>query len=220
MSEVAHESRKSYEQVCPTATALDFIGDRWTLLILRELLGSPARFQELKNGLPGIAPNLLTERLRRLEADGIVRRTTVDTASIYALTEEGSKVRTVIVELGVWASGMGRVGPPTNQRSIRALAVALEAALSRGTPSVLEPLTIIEVEVDGQPLEVTLHGHPSVRARPASEPEARLATTRSQISALLAGETPDSPIFEHVAGETDAATRLMDALSHRELNVA
>ena len=75
MTGAEHTSdRKSYEQVCPMATALDFVGDRWTILILRELLGGPARFQDLKDGLPGIAPNLLVERLRRMEGDGIVRR--------------------------------------------------------------------------------------------------------------------------------------------------
>ena len=60
--------------MCPLSTALDFVGDRWTILILRELLGGSARFQELRDGLPGIASNLLTERLRRLESDGIIRR--------------------------------------------------------------------------------------------------------------------------------------------------
>ena len=88
--------RKSYEQVCPMATALDFIGDRWTILILRELLGGPARFQELRDGLPGIATNLLTERLRRMEADGIVRRVEFGGAGLYTLTEAGAGIRTAI----------------------------------------------------------------------------------------------------------------------------
>ncbi|MDH5616774.1 MAG: helix-turn-helix transcriptional regulator, partial [Acidimicrobiia bacterium] len=92
--------RKSYEQVCPMATALDFIGDRWTILILRELLGGPARFQELRDGLPGIATNLLTERLRRMETDGIARRVDVGGSSLYTLTEEGAGIRTAIEELG------------------------------------------------------------------------------------------------------------------------
>ena len=92
--------RKSYNQVCPTATALDFIGDRWTILILRELLGGAARFYELRDGLPGIASNLLTERLRRLEADGLVRQIHRHNTVLYALTEQGAAVRPILEELG------------------------------------------------------------------------------------------------------------------------
>ena len=84
--------RKSYNQVCPVATALDFVGDRWTILILRELLGGSARFQELREGLPGIASNLLTERLRRLEADGLVRQIHAHNSVLYALTEQGAGI--------------------------------------------------------------------------------------------------------------------------------
>ena len=87
-------NRKCYGQFCPMATALDIIGDRWTLLLLRELLGGAARFQDLYEGLPSIAKNLLTDRLRRLESDGIVRRVRSHNAVLYALTERGTAART------------------------------------------------------------------------------------------------------------------------------
>ena len=94
------------------ATALDVAGDRWTLLILRELLGGPARFQELLDGLPGIARNLLSGRLRRLEDDGIGRRVDRQGASLYALTEAGAAVRPALEELGMWGLRLRQVAPP------------------------------------------------------------------------------------------------------------
>ena len=65
---------RSYRQYCGLARALDVIGERWSLLIVRELLDGPRRYNELLEGLPGIATNLLTDRLRNLEADGVLRR--------------------------------------------------------------------------------------------------------------------------------------------------
>ena len=73
--------------------ALDCLGDRWTMLIIRELLGAPAHFNELRAGLPGIATNLLTDRLRRMEADDIVRRSGSPTSPLYSLTDRGMAAR-------------------------------------------------------------------------------------------------------------------------------
>jgi len=94
------------------ATALDVIGDRWTILILRELLGGAARFHELQEGLPGIAKNLLTDRLRRLEGDGIVRRVRSHNAVLYALTERGAAARAAVEALGFWGATLEPVVPP------------------------------------------------------------------------------------------------------------
>lgn len=212
MSTQEAERRKSYEQLCPVATALDFVGDRWTLLILRELLGGPARFQELKDGLPGIAPNLLTERLRRLESDGIVRRMSAHGATVYAPTEDGAGIRTAIVELGKWASGVGRVGPATHERSIRALAVALQAVLEIGQAPLTEKRLVIELEVDGEYLDIVLDRSPTVRARIPSQPDARLSVSTEDISGLLSGLPLEPSVFTHLSGEDHAAARLTAAI--------
>ena len=89
MTAASAQNRKCYGQFCPMATALDVIGDRWTILILRELLGGAARFQDLHAGLPGIAKNLLTQRLRRLESDGILERVRSQGVVLYTLTAQG-----------------------------------------------------------------------------------------------------------------------------------
>ena len=206
------QERKSYEQVCPMATALDFIGDRWTILILRELLGGPARFQDLKHGLPGIAPNLLTQRLRRLETDGIIRRVGASGASVYALTEAGADIRTAIEELGMWGAKMARVGPPVHQRSIRAVAMALQAVLVRAGGALSGENSILELEIDGEFIEIVLGPRPAVAARASTQPDARVATSMPMISEFLLGHDNSHTVFRHVSGDERATQRLVSAL--------
>ena len=94
-------TRRSYRQTCSAALALDRVGERWTLLIVRELLTGPRRFGELLDALPGIGPNLLSRRLRRLEADGLAERTRPAgrDASGWALTERGCELEPVLLAL-------------------------------------------------------------------------------------------------------------------------
>ncbi|HZG92793.1 MAG TPA: winged helix-turn-helix transcriptional regulator [Pseudonocardia sp.] len=92
----------TYEQFCAVATALDVVGDRWTLLVVRELLGGPRRYRALAHDLPGIATNLLADRLRRLEAAGLLARLPDHDgrARTYQLTDAGQGLRPVIEALG------------------------------------------------------------------------------------------------------------------------
>jgi DNA-binding HxlR family transcriptional regulator len=87
------KSPRSYRQFCALARALDIVGERWTLLIVRELLPGPLRYTELKTLLAGIATNLLAERLRALESNGIVERRLGDAGVLYALTPWGAALR-------------------------------------------------------------------------------------------------------------------------------
>jgi DNA-binding HxlR family transcriptional regulator len=91
---------RSYGQYCALARALDVVGERWALLIVRELLEGPQRYGDLLDGLPGIATNLLVDRLRTLEDAGVVTR---DAGGGYALTEWGEELRDVVNALGRWA---------------------------------------------------------------------------------------------------------------------
>lgn len=107
--------RRRYGQFCGLARALDVVGDRWTLLIVRELLIEPRRFGELRTGLRGVATNLLSDRLRRLEADAVVERRlgAPEAGTRYALTPRGDALRPVVEELVRWsgplmASGRGQ----------------------------------------------------------------------------------------------------------------
>ena len=208
--------RKSYEQTCPMAAALDYVGDRWTILILRELLGGPARFQDLRDGLPGIATNLLSDRLRRLEGDGIVRRLESAGPGLYALTDSGEGIRTAIEELGMWGARMahtvGRVAPPVHERSVRAIAMAMQSILVRAGDDLPTEVHLIELDIDGEQVEIALGPRPTVTARPSMGPDARLRTTNEAISAYLLGSPANDRIFEHVSGDSDATRLLVGAL--------
>lgn len=104
---------RSYDQYCPVAVALDAVGDRWTLLILRELLIGARRFTDVRAALPGLAPNLLTDRLRELERDGLVERRELPppaARTVYALTTEGRSTAPVLEALARF--GAARLAPP------------------------------------------------------------------------------------------------------------
>ena len=105
---------KRYEQYCPVAHALDVVGDRWALLVVRELTQGPKRYTDLADGLPGIGTNILAARLRDLEAAGIVMKRTLPppaASRVYELTDYGLELKPVMRELALW--GARSLGPPT-----------------------------------------------------------------------------------------------------------
>lgn len=98
---------RSYQQFCALSYALDAIGERWTLLIIRELLTGPRRFKDLIDGLPGISTNLLSERLKSLEQQDILRRRVLPPpagSTVYELTDFGQALEKSVLELGKWGS--------------------------------------------------------------------------------------------------------------------
>lgn len=98
---------KQYGQACPVAKSLELVGERWTLLIVRDLLGGPRRFQDFHASLPGIAPALLSERLKVMEEHGLVTRRFYSDhppRAEYALTERGRELGFVIGALATWGS--------------------------------------------------------------------------------------------------------------------
>jgi DNA-binding HxlR family transcriptional regulator len=119
---------KSYDQYCPIAGALDVVGERWTLLIARELLTGPQRFTDLRSGLPGIPPNLLSSRLRELEESGLICRRQLPppaARTVYELTEEGRGLEPTLRALARW--GMHRLAPPDEVEPAAAVRAALVA---------------------------------------------------------------------------------------------
>src|SRR5689334_25237410 len=112
---------RSYGQYCSVAKALDVVGDRWTLLVIRELLlQGPCRYTDLKNGLPGIATNLLSDRLRELEAAGLVLREEAAppvATTLFRLTEAGAGLEPAPQALG--AGGIRYLIQPAGGRGVR-----------------------------------------------------------------------------------------------------
>lgn len=138
----------SYRQFCGLARSLDLVGDRWTLLIVRELLIGRTRYGEIQRGLPGIATNLLADRLRRLEVDGLVTRD----GTTYTLTPRGRGLRPVIHELIRWSEPFMLEGQGDDKFDGAWLGIALEALLRPNTPGRLDIHSggaVLHVESDG-----------------------------------------------------------------------
>lgn len=98
---------RSYNQYCGLAYALDIVGERWTLLIVRELIPGPRRFTDLLDGLPGISTSLLSERLKSLEQQGLLSRRVLPPpagSTVYELTSLGQALQKTLIELGKWGS--------------------------------------------------------------------------------------------------------------------
>lgn len=115
---------RSYGDPCGIARALDIVGERWALLIVRELLFGPKRFTDLKAGLASASPNVLSQRLRELEAGGVVQRRRAGGA-LYELTDWGRKLHPILLQLGRWGARSSE--RPAGALSVDALMVALEA---------------------------------------------------------------------------------------------
>jgi DNA-binding HxlR family transcriptional regulator len=123
-------ARRTYGQRCGIARALDLVGERWALLVVRDLLLGPKRFTDLRESLPGIATNVLTQRLKQLEVDGVVRRRKLPppaASTVYELTEYGRDLEPVLLAFGRW--GAKSFGPPTGDERMRSdwFGVALKA---------------------------------------------------------------------------------------------
>jgi DNA-binding HxlR family transcriptional regulator len=180
---------RSYGQYCAVARALDVVGDRWALLIVRELLlrGS-CRYTDLRDGLPGIATNLLVARLRDLEGAGVLRRVDAPppvATTVYELTSRGSELAPVLHALGTWGGEL--VAQPQGADESRGHWLAFP--ISRLTDNTLDgPPVTIEIRTGDQPLIVeTVDGN--VRARPgiAEHPDAVLVGAPDVVMAVLRG---------------------------------
>src|SRR4051812_25476985 len=145
--------RRSYRQFCGLAKALDLVGERWTLLIVRDLLLGPRRYSELLRGLPGITTNLLAKRLQAMQAHGLVEPAAgggAGAASAYRLTALGAGLEPAIHALGAWGWRRLRRPEPGDRASIDWLLVALRRRYVGGVSMTAE------LEADGAAYHVVL----------------------------------------------------------------
>jgi DNA-binding HxlR family transcriptional regulator len=157
---------RSYGQYCPIARGLDLVGDRWTLLIVRELLlRGPSRFTDVRNGLPGVATNLLTTRLRELEQAGLVRHKYAPppvASQLYELTDDGLALEPVLHALGLW--GMRYMADERRGDAFLAEWLAYAPAWFGTDADPSGPPAVIQLEADGQCAVIDL-GDGRVRTR-------------------------------------------------------
>lgn len=113
-------TRRSYAQYCGLAKALDVLGERWTLLVIRELMGGPKRFSDLLDGLPGIGGNVLSTRLKALDAEGVIARRRLPppaASTVYELTDRGRELEPALLSLMRW--GIDLLGAPGEEERFR-----------------------------------------------------------------------------------------------------
>jgi len=163
-------TQRSYGQFCAAAKALDVVGERWTLLVVRELLLGPRRFTDLLTALPGLGTSLLTSRLRQLEAAGVIRREQLPPPAgsrVYQITDAGLGVALVVKALADWGAGL--LDTPGPEEVVRADWLALHMAVSASADAVAGVRETYQVHIDDEVLHVVLTGT-GVQARSGPAP--------------------------------------------------
>ncbi|TCD14425.1 winged helix-turn-helix transcriptional regulator [Oricola cellulosilytica] len=212
---------RSYKLLCPIARALDRIGDRWTLLILRDLHAGPARFTDLQRGLTSVAANLLTERLGKLVADGlVVKADGGHGTSVYELTDLGARTRDILFELALFGARFEPEGEVVAPGNLRTVTTTLGAAARR----VVVPGMNFRVAfiVDGENMALNVENSVAqVLYGPCVDPDLIFSTTYADLIAVSEGEmTLDR--FARKCGKLEVRTpgtekqfqKLMSAIIH------
>jgi DNA-binding HxlR family transcriptional regulator len=176
--------QRSYDDPCGIARALDAVGERWALLVVRELSYGPKRFTDLRNGLAGASPNVLSQRLRELEAMGVVRRHAQGAAS-YELTDWGRELHPILLQLGRW--GARSAGRPAGALSVDALMVALEATFDASAAGDLAAK--YELRLDEQCFSVRVEqGRISIARAAPRRADCVIETDPATLRALVFGD--------------------------------
>lgn len=181
---------RSYGQYCSIARALDIVGDRWTLLVVRELmLQGPCRFTDLKKGLPGVAANLLSARLKELEAAGLLTREDAPppvATALYALTEDGLALEPVLRALGLWGLRFMTEERPDDSFRARWLAYAPAWFTTDTDPGA--PPAVIQVVASGEPAVIEIRdGRIHSRTGRVTDPDLLLDGPPRAVLGLLTG---------------------------------
>ena len=182
------QKTRSYNLLCPISRALDHVGDRWTLLILRDLHAGPARFKDLQTGLTGIASNLLSDRLQALEASGLIQKGKSEfDVSLYSLTELGERTGQLLFELARFGGRMPRPTKIQRPGNLRTVAVSLGTACKRSVgPDHDFTATLL---IDGEAFRMTArNGDAQIRAGAAEKPDVVMTTSYEPMMALADGE--------------------------------
>lgn len=179
---------RSYNLLCPISRALDHVGDRWALLILRDLHAGPARFKDLQTGLTGIASNLLSDRLQALEASGLIQKGESEFGvSLYALTDLGERTDQLLFELARFGGQMPHPSEIRKPGNLRTIAVSLGTACKRAVgPDHEFRATLL---IDGEAFRMTARdGDVQIRAGAAEDPDVVMTTSYEPMMALADGD--------------------------------
>jgi DNA-binding HxlR family transcriptional regulator len=196
----------SYDDPCGVARALDVIGQRWALLVVRELLLGPKRFRDLVHGLPAMSQNVLSQRLKELEEAQIVQRVAAG-APAYRLTPAGAALEPVLIALGRW--GRGRPLSTAGPMSVDALLLALRTTFN---PAVAGDLAIeVDLRIEDDRIALTVSGGQiGMRRGPADDPTVTISTDVAGLRTLVYRGIAAPGVT--IDGDKSAVRRLIAAL--------
>jgi len=202
---------RRYRQWCGLARALDVLGERWALLIVRDLLLGPKRYGELDKGLPGVPSNVLTARLRELEDAGVIRRTAAPrpaTGTLYELTDEGRELEQILLRLGLWGSRYLAPPLPGEMTTPDSMAAALRAMfrpeVAAGVSATFaltilqrasEELGPLRTDLDRVEVSARVAGRRiTVATGPAANADLTITAEPAALLAILAGQQPPTKV--------------------------
>jgi len=208
-------TKRSYGEACRFAYALDVVGERWALLVVRELLLGPKRFTDLRAGLPHASSNILSERLRDLEHGGVIQRRKLPppaASTVYELTEWGRELEPVVTKLGTWGA-RSPIPPDSQEIGPDSIVLALRSLFD---PQVAGDLGVTyELRIGEDRFRVEIADGELELSRGAGEDPAVVIATADAgtLAAILAGQLPlDDAIATgaaHLEGSKQAAKRFL-----------
>lgn len=205
---------RTYRDLCGIARALDIVGERWALLVVRELLLGPKRFADLHRGLPGLSQNVLTQRLRELEESGVLtRRRPLPPATglVYQLTDHGRDLEPVLLALGRWGSPLPPAPGSASELSPDALLVALRTTFDPAASAGLH--ATVQLHVPGDAFRLTVGNQRLDAVRADGPAEAVLAGTVRTVQNLVFGKVPVADAVRtgdaQVEGDTALLSRVL-----------
>jgi len=184
---------RGYGQYCGFARAVEVVGERWSMLVIRDLLVAPKRFTDLHRGLPGIPTNILTARLKELEEAGVIRRRALarpERAIVYELTEYGAELEHVVVGLGRW--GAKQLGDPrpdevvTIDSMITAFRTTFQRSASKGIRTSFEVRMgdiVLHIKVDDGRIDVAAGPMPDAQLKIEAGPAIKALMSRDMTPA-------------------------------------
>jgi DNA-binding HxlR family transcriptional regulator len=181
--------KRSYGDACGIARALDAVGERWALMVVRELLLGPKRFTDLRTGLPHVSPDVLTQRLKDLELTGVLAKRKLPppaASQVYELTPKGLALEPVLIALGRW--GGSEAAPPTEEMDMSVDAHLLSLRTLFDPEAAGDLKLTVSMVLDGQSFFATVAGAALVAERgEAPAPDVTLTGPRSSLIELVRG---------------------------------
>ena len=208
-------AKRAYGQFCGLVRALEIVGERWALLIVRDLLVEPKRFSDLRRGLPRIPTNVLSERLKELEAAAVVRRRVLPRppgSVIYELTEYGSDLEDVVMRLGLWGARSLSYPRPSEILTADSLIMAMRATFR--PESAHDVHLTYELRLGPIVIHVVIdNGHLRAGHGPIADPDL-IIESGPVIRALMAREMPPAAALAaglvHLIGEPALLDRFVE----------